>query len=105
MMTTPALPQPNAERGEPASMSNEHQDVPTGYVLAGRIRKGTLIVLDGKHGPRIVTRREKWNSTHCRVHYAIPGHRGAANMDMAPGYEYLRLDDLIELYLTEDSKT
>lgn len=70
------------------------------YVAAGRIRKGALIVIDGKHGPRIVTRREKWNSTHCRVHYAIPGHQENPDPDIsAPGYEYVRLDEPIELYV------
>jgi hypothetical protein len=63
-------------------------------VEAGKVRKGTLILIEGKQGPRLVTKREKWNATHCRVHYApSPRH----NMG-AVGFEYVRLDWLFEIY-------
>lgn len=41
-------------------------------VEAGKVRKGTLILIEGKVGPRLVTKREKWNKTYCRVYYAEP---------------------------------
>lgn len=67
-------------------------------VEAGKVRKGTLILIEGKQGPRLVTKREKWNSTHCRVHYTLsPKH----NMG-EEGFEFVRLDDVFELYLEQD---
>jgi hypothetical protein len=67
-------------------------------VEAGKVRKGMLILIEGKQGPRLVTKREKWNSTHCRVHYApSPKH----NMG-AEGFEFVRLDEVFEIYSERD---
>jgi hypothetical protein len=56
-------------------------------VKAGKVRKGALILIEGKQGPVLVTKREKWNSTHCRVYFSP-----------LPGFEYVRLDHEFTIY-------
>jgi hypothetical protein len=61
-------------------------------VQAGKVRKGQLILIEGK--PRLVTKREKWSSTHCRVcHWGSPPHFMDSNK-----FEYWRLDQTLEIY-------
>ena len=67
-------------------------------IEACKVRKGMLIQIDGKQGPRLVTKREKWNSTHCRIYYA----NAHLHFDGAPGFEYARLDDLFVVYQPEE---
>ena len=60
-------------------------------VEAGKVRKGTLILIEGMQGPWLVTKREKWNSTHCRVYYVEP-------CMCHPRFEYFRLDQVLKIY-------
>jgi hypothetical protein len=67
-------------------------------IEARKVRKGMLIQINGKQGPRLVTKREKWNSTHCRIYYAP----APLCFDGAPGFEYVPLDDLFLVYQPEE---
>ncbi len=66
------------------------------WVEAGKIKKGDLILVEGKRGHRVVTRREKWNDTHVRIHHAHPDPA----ISIA-SFEYVRLTDQFEIYQGE----
>lgn len=68
-------------------------------VAASKVRKGTLIVVDGVKVR--VTRREKWNTKTVRVHFEDAGHglpvaRFGANM-LTIQYKSLDLNAEIEV--------
>ena len=67
------------------------------WIEAGKIKKGTSILIEGKHGPRTVTRREKFNDTHVRVHFTNP-------TSGAKFYITALLTDWLEIYQGETCK-
>ena len=72
-------------------------------IEACKVRKGMLILIEGEQGPRLVTKREKWNSTHYRIYYAPASNMMAGRLTnqsistACHSFVYLRYDALVEL--------
>lgn len=81
-------------------------------IEAGKVRKGMLILIEGESGPRRVTKREKWNSSYCRIYYTeatttIPrctSGRTSYFQGIA-SYVYERLDKLFTVYQPEGQES
>ncbi len=81
-------------------------------IEACKVRKGMLVLIEGESGPRRVTKREKWNSSHCRIYYtkaspsdSVHPQWGSSYLQEIASFVYVCLDELFTIYQPEGQET